>query len=331
MVKIPFSLIFIIMTHFKNSLKSFLLGSVAIMMLPLLGSCKDEGQESAELSAEEIRVKQSTAIDTVSLRSVLNPDSIEGVEALEKVSAEAWILIEDSTGMLINSKNATKRMFPASLAKMMTTILALEHGHLDDTVTITNDVFIVKDARVRLGDGFLFGNLINEMVLQSDNDAAYAVAKHVGGDTLAFCKMMNDRAAYLGLDSTHFANPNGMPNDSTYSSARDLMVLARYCMRDSTFASIVGTPKKRIPMVDGRYLDIENTNLLLTSYEGCFGVKTGYTRQAGGCLATAATRNGVTLYLVMLKSRSRSSRFSESKLLFDYGFKVMEKYKELKG
>ncbi len=312
-------------------MKSFLLGSVAIMMLPLLGSCKDEGPESAELSAEEIRVKQSTAIDTLALRTVLNPDSIEGVDALEKVTAEAWILIEDSTGMLINSKNATKRMFPASLAKMMTTILALEHGHADDTVTITNDVFIVKDARVRLGDGFLFGNLINEMVLQSDNDAAYAVAKHVGGDTLAFCKMMNDRAAYLGLDSTHFANPNGMPNDSTYSSARDLLVLARYCMRDSTFASIVGTPKKRIPMVDGRYLDIENTNQLLTSYEGCFGVKTGYTRQAGGCLATAATRNGVTLYLVMLKSRSRSSRFNESKLLFDYGFKVMEKYKELKG
>ena len=331
MVKIPFLLIFIIMTHFKNSMKSFLLGSVAIMMLPLFGSCKDEVQGNAELSAEEIRVKQSTAIDTLALRTVLNPDSIEGIDALEKVSAEAWILIEDSTGMLINSKNATKRMFPASLAKMMTTMLALEHGHLDDTVTITNDVFIVKDARVRLGDGFLFGNLINEMVLQSDNDAAYAVAKHVGGDTLAFCKMMNDRAAYLGMDSTHFANPNGMPNDSTYSSARDLLVLARYCMRDSTFASIVGTPKKRIPMVDGRYLDIENTNLLLTSYEGCFGVKTGYTRQAGGCLATAATRNGVTLYLVMLKSRSRSSRFNESKLLFDYGFKVMEKYKELKG
>ena len=319
------------MTHFKNSMKSFLLGSVAIMMLPLFGSCKDEGQESAELSAEEIRVKQSTAIDTLALRTVLNPDSIEGVEALEKVSAEAWILIEDSTGMLINSKNATKRMFPASLAKMMTTMLALEHGHADDTVTITNDVFIVKDARVRLGDCFLLGNLINEMVLQSDNDAAYAVAKHVGGDTLAFCKMMNDRAAYLGLDSTHFANPNGMPNDSTYSSARDLLVLARYCMRDSTFGSIVGTPKKRIPMVDGRYLDIENTNQLLTSYEGCFGVKTGYTRQAVGCLATAVTRNGVTLYLVMLKSRSRSSRFNESKILFDYGFKVMEKYKELKG
>jgi D-alanyl-D-alanine carboxypeptidase len=225
--------------------------------------------------------------------------------------------------MLINSKNATKRMFPASLAKMMTTILALEHGHLDDTVTITNDVFIVKDARVRLGDGFLFGNLINEMVLQSDNDAAYAVAKHVGGDTLAFCKMMNDRAAYLGLDSTHFANPNGMPNDSTYSSARDLLVLARYCMRDSAFAAIVGTPFMDIPLVDGRHLPCDNTNLLLRSYEGCIGVKTGYTRDAGSCLASAATRDGVTLFLVLLNSRSRSSRFTESALLLDHGFSLM--------
>jgi D-alanyl-D-alanine carboxypeptidase len=126
------------------------------------------------------------------------------------------------------------------------------------------------------------------------------------------------------MDSTHFANPNGMPNDSTYSTAHDLLVLARYCMRDTAFAKIVGSPLIDVPLIDGRHIACQNTNLLLGKYDGCIGVKTGYTRQAGSCLASAATRNGITLHLVLLKSRSRSSRFSESATLLDYGFRVAE-------
>jgi D-alanyl-D-alanine carboxypeptidase len=165
--------------------------------------------------------------------------------------------------------------------------------------------------------------MIDEMMLQSDNNAATALAQYISGDIPAFCRLMNEKAAYLGMDSTHFANPNGMPNDSTYSTARDLLVLARYCMRDSAFAAIVGTPFMDIPLVDGRHLPCDNTNLLLRSYEGCIGVKTGYTRDAGSCLASAATRDGVTLFLVLLNSRSRSSRFTESALLLDHGFSLM--------
>ena len=303
-----------------NIVSWWLLCSIAMVM----AACGAEPPRSAE----ELRVERCCHIDTAAIRLVLNPDTVEGYEQLADLSAEAWILVEDSLGLLISEKNADERMFPASLTKMMTCLLALEHGKMADSIVITPDIFVTRDSRVRPGDGYLLGNLVSEMMLQSDNVAAYALAKHVGGDTLAFCEMMNQKAAYLHMDSTRFANPNGMPNDSNYTTARDLLTLSRYCMADSAFAAIVGTEFMDIPLTDRRHLPCHNTNLLLTDYEGCIGVKTGYTRQAGSCLASAATRGGVTLFLIVLKSRSHASRFSESAILLDYGFRVMEAYRQ---
>ncbi len=301
--------------------------SIVLLMLGALAGCSEKKETDRDSrSEEELLVEHCRQIDTVSIRKVLNPDSILGAERLSAISADSWILIEEEHGLLIAAKDAEKKQYPASLTKMMTGKLVLEKGNPEDTVTITDDVFVVRDAMVRLGYSFLERDLLNEMLMQSDNDAAYALAKQVAGDTLAFCQMMNEKAAYLHMDSTHFANPNGMPNDSTFSSAYDLLVLARYCMSDSIFASIVGTKSERIPLIDRRYLDIENTNMLLKSDQDCLGIKTGYTRQAGGCLAAVVRREGITLYLVLLKSRSRSSRFDEAAQLFDYGFRVMDAY-----
>lgn len=302
----------------------------AILLLSalfLLMACSQ--WEPAPRSAEEIRREEACRIDSTSLREMLNLDSIEGRASLDDLSAEAWILVEDSTGMLISGKNTSQRMYPASLTKMMTCLLALENGLPGDTVGISEDVFVTKDSRVRVGDSYLLRDLVCEMMLQSDNVAAVALAKHIAGDTLSFCQMMNEKAAYLQMDSTHFANANGMPNDSTYSTAADLLKLARYCMRDSAFAQIAGTAVMDIPLTDKRHLPVENTNLLLGRYEGCIGVKTGFTRKAGNCLASAATRHGVTLHLVLLKSRSHASRFSESEALLDYGFKVMDAVQDI--
>ena len=305
--------------------KLLLLGLLSVMV-----SCHLGGSDGAQVvSPEEERLVKSGTIDSLSLRTVLNPDSIEGWERLNTLTAEAWMLIDDSTGMVISQRYANEPKFMASLTKMMTCLLALENGNPTDTVQITDDVFIAKDSRVRLGDGYLLGNLIYEMMLHSDNDAAYALAKHIAGDTLKFCDMMNEKAAYLGMSSTHYSNPNGMPSLDNYSSACDLVKLARYCMRDSTFAEIVGTTEKDVPLIDGRHMPCHNTNALLGTYEGCIGIKTGFTRQAGNCLASAATRDGVTLYLVLLNSRSMSSRFTESAILLDYGFRVMKAYRSL--
>ena len=266
-------------------------------------------------------------MDTTELMMHVNPDTIEGHSKLDSLSADAWMLIDDSTGMVISAKNAYNRRYMASLTKMMTGLLALERGVMTDTVEITEDVFINKDSRVRLGQAYQMGNLITEMMMISDNDAAYAIAKHIAGDTLQFYDMMNRKAQYLGMDSTNFATPNGMPNENNYSSAADLIKLARYCMRDSAFAAIVGTAEKEIPLTDGRHLDARNSNALIHTYEGCTGIKTGYTRQAGYCLASQATRNGITLTLVLLNSRSFKSRFIESAAILDYGFRVMQAYR----
>lgn len=299
---------------------------VMSLFLVLFNGC---GNKEAEvtLTPEQLRLQKIANIDSTSLQTILPLDSIEGYDRLAEISAEAWMLIDDSTGLVISQKYANEPKFIASLTKMMTCLLALEKGNVTDTVEITEDVFITKDSRVRLGDAYEVCYLIDEMMLLSDNDAAYALAKHIGGDTLRFCEMMNAKADYLGMTNTHFANPNGMPNLQNYSSACDLVKLARYCMADSAFAQIVGTVEKDIPLTDGRHMPCRNTNALLMTYEGCIGIKTGFTRQAGNCLTSAATRDGVTLYLVLLNSRSMSSRFKESALLLDYGFQVMNAYK----
>lgn len=304
--------------------RNFLLPCVLMLLASFVG-CR-RGEDIA-LTPEQQRLQKIAMVDDSTLQATLRLDSIEGYGLLKDISAEAWMLIDDSTGLVISQKNATRRLCMASITKMMTCLLALEKGNPDDTLQITQDVYIARDSRVRLGDSYRLEDLIREMMMVSDNDAAYAIARHVGGDTLAFCDMMNQKAIYLGMDSTHFDNPNGVPNIHNYSCARDLVRLSRYAMGDSIFAQIVGEAERDIPLTDGRHMPCLNTNQLLTSYEGCIGIKTGFTRQAGNCLASAATRNGTTLYLVLLNSRSTSSRFKESALLLDYGFNVMREWK----
>ena len=296
-----------------------------LALLAAVVSCRwgDQAGTRIALTPEQIRLEHINTIDSTTLSTLITPDSA-ATEQLEALSADAWMLIDDATGMVISQKYANEPRFMASLTKMMTCLLALENSNLEDTVCITEDVFVCRDSRVRLGEGYLLGDMLYEMMLQSDNDAAYALAKHVGGDTIRFCEMMNEKAAYLGMENTHFANPNGMPAPDNYSTAGDLTRLARYAMRDSLFAAIVGTTEKKVPMIDGRHMDCYNTNVLLSSYDGCIGIKTGFTRQAGYCLASAATREGRTLYCVLLNSRSMRTRFTESAVLLDYGFRVMK-------
>ena len=307
----------------KNRIKW---GFLLVLICCVTACNTGRSDDARSLSPEQLRLERINRIDSTSLNAVLKLDSIEGWEKLSSLTAEAWMLVEDSTGLVISQKYANEPMFMASLTKMMTCLLALENGNMTDTVKITSDVYVSKDSRVRLGDGYVVRHLIDEMMLVSDNDAAYAIAKNIGGDTLRFCEMMNEKAAYLGMTNTHYANPNGMPALDNFSTACDLVKLSRYCMRDSMFAQIVGTKEKDIPLTDGRHMPCRNTNALLTTYNGCIGIKTGFTRQAGNCLASAATRNGVTLYLVLLNSRSMSSRFTESAILLDYGFNVMKAY-----
>ncbi len=314
------------------------LTALGLLAIVLCGSCGEgKREEEPQRSEEEVRLEKMGRLDSTLLWMLPRAKGMEGwmadslnrwQERLDALSAEAWVLVEDSTGLIISEKNADQRMYMASITKMMTCLLALENGRMDDSIKITKDVYTTSDARVKVGDGYTVAGMIREMMMLSDNNAAYALAKFVGGDTLTFYQMMNQKAAYLGMNGTHFANPNGMPNNNNYSTAYDLLRLSRYCMQDTAFARIVGTASADIPLLDGRHLPCQNTNALLTNYEGCIGIKTGFTRQAGNCLASAATRDGVTLYLILLKSKSYASRFSESATLLDYGFQVIETFQK---
>lgn len=296
-----------------------------MVLLAVLASCRPEEKAEAEkhvvLSAEAQRLTQASHIDSTLLCLMHNAGS---GQALDTLTAESWLLIDDATGQVISQKNANQRMYMASLTKMMTCLLALERGNMDDTIVISRGDLVTHDSRVHLGDGYTLRHLLYEMMLLSDNDAAYAVARHIAGDSTAFYRMMNEKAAYLGMHSTHFANPNGMPNDSNYSTAADLARLVRYSLADTAFAAIVRTAEMDIPLLDGRHLPCRNTNALLSRYDGCIGVKTGFTRKAGCCLASAAIRHDATLVLILLKSSSMTARFNESATLLDYGFHIAE-------
>ena len=302
-------------------------GLLWLLLLVVLAACGEPPAAVEESpDAETLRLARSGTVDSVMPRLVIGLRVPGGCEALrDTLSAEAWLLVDDATGWVISQKNASQRMYMASLTKMMTCLVALENGEMTDSIDILPADMVTRDSRVRPGHAYTLRHLLYEMMLLSDNDAAYAVARHVGGgDTARFYRLMNAKAAYLGMADTHFANPNGMPNDSNYSSARDLARLVRYAMADSSFARIVGTQQMDIPLLDGRHLPCRNTNALLATYEGCTGVKTGFTLQAGCCLASAATRRGTTLVLILLKSSSMARRFSESAALLDYGFQVMD-------
>ncbi|MBR6181879.1 MAG: D-alanyl-D-alanine carboxypeptidase [Prevotella sp.] len=307
--------------------KTFFIAIATMLLATGLISCHSEKEEAANDSEqtrlEQARLEQAIHMDTTSLMKVVDTDTIGSRAKLDALTASAWMLVDDSTGMVISAKNAYERRYMASITKMMTALLALEQGQLTDTVEITDDVCIDNNAHVKAGDAFVTGDLIYEMMMSSDNNAAYALAKHVAGDTLAFYDMMNRKARYLDMYNTNFANPNGMPNDNNYSCAADLMKLARYCMRDSAFAAVAGTKEKEILLTDGRKMNCKNVNELLFTYKGCTGIKTGSTLQAGFCLVSSATRDGTTLTLVLLNSRTSDKRLKESATLLDHGFKVM--------
>ena len=295
-----------------------------IPVLLLLAACGAKDTPAVrDLEAE--RLYKINTIDTTTLRTLLDPDTVEGFDLLDRLTAQAWVLVDDKSGLVVSEKNADGRMYIASLTKMMTCLLALEQGRDSDSLYITESDYMSRDSRVKLDQGYLMRDLIDEMMLVSDNDAAYALARQIGGDNTLFCNKMNEKASYLGMTSTHYANPNGLPNDSNYSSAYDQLRLARYCMEDSVFARIVGSTEVRVPLLDGRHMDCVNTNRLLFTYDGCIGIKTGFTYQAGACLAAAAERNGVRLYVIVLKSKNMKLRFTEAAILLDYGFRVMSR------
>ena len=235
-------------------------------------------------------------------------------------SPRSSILIEAKTGRGLYEQNAHEPLPMASTTKIMTALVALENGDVHDLVTAGKNAFGVPGTSIylSLGEQLPLLDMLYGLMLASGNDAAVAIAEHIGGSVDGFCKLMNDRAAALGCEDTVFATPHGLPAENHHTTARDLALIAREAMQNPTFREIVSTQRASIPWAEHDYDRIlNNKNKLLSEYPGAIGVKTGYTKAAGRCLVFAAERDGLELIGVVLNC---PDWFQEAEALLDRGF-----------
>ena len=238
------------------------------------------------------------------------------------LSAASAILIRADNGECIAAYNADEQRGMASTTKIMTALVAIENGDLDQKITIPNEALGVEGSSLYLkkGEEMSLRELLYGLMLQSANDAAEAIAILVGGSVEGFAEMMNQKAAELGLANTHFTNPHGLAEDDHYTTARDLAHISAYALKNETFREICSTRKTTIPAAEGvRWLI--NHNKMLTIYDGTYGVKTGFTKATGRCLVSAAEREGVQLLAVTLNA---PNDWDDHRALLDYGFSQLE-------
>ncbi len=239
-----------------------------------------------------------------------------------KIAGEAALLIDLSTGRSLYEKNPDQRMYPASTTKILTALLALKHGKLDDVVTVGPSVNGVEGTSIYLKEGeqITLEDLLWALLLNSGNDAAIAIAEHIADSVDDFVAMMNDEARRLGAVNSNFVNPNGLHEDEHYSTARDLSLIAMAAIQDPRFRGFVATPTKHISREDPEAVNyLVNTNKLLWRYEGAAGIKTGYTSKAHQCLVALAERDGRELLAVVLKNQNQDV-WTDCATLLDYGF-----------
>lgn len=229
-------------------------------------------------------------------------------------SAGACVLVHADTGQTLYAKNPDKHMLIASTTKIMTALVVIDHCDPNASVTIKPEWTGVEGSSMylRAGDSYTIRELLYGLLLVSGNDAATALACVCGGSIEGFAKMMNDEAAALGLQNSHFQNPHGLDAEGHYSTAADLAVITCAAMKKPLFAEIVGTSSAT---VHGQTL--VNHNKLLRTYSGALGVKTGYTMAAGRILVSCAERNGLKLVCVTI---SDPNDWLDHAALLDWGF-----------
>jgi D-alanyl-D-alanine carboxypeptidase (penicillin-binding protein 5/6) len=242
-----------------------------------------------------------------------------------RVAPAHGILLKDlNSGRVLYEHDAGKRMSPASLTKIMSALVILEKGQLDDLVTISPNAARAHKThlRVKAGQVFRLEDLLKAMLIVSANDACLAAVEHVGGDEARFVTLMNAKAAALGLADTHFSNGCGFDNPDHYSTAEDLAVLSVMALDQPTFRQLVREERAIITPVNGHHAYVlHNTNRLLGRIPGVEGIKTGFTSKAGRCLIAKVSQNGSDLLLVILNSKRR---WNTATNLIAYGLQAAE-------
>jgi D-alanyl-D-alanine carboxypeptidase len=258
-----------------------------------------------------------------------DPKSLSG----EFLNAKASVLVNARTGEILFSKNLDERLYPASTTKMMTLLLAVECGRLDEMVVLPASTGeVAKDSSlvpVYPGERMSMRDLLYGLMLRSGNDAANAVAELCAGSVGQFVTQMNERARQLGMNGTQFTNPHGYHDPEHYSTARDLAVLALHAMANPVFREVASTLEYDLQPTSKRgVLHISNTSELLKPsspfyFEGAAGIKSGYTSAAGFCYAGTAQKGEAHMVAVILGSRTRNRAWNDMARLFRYGFAVL--------
>ena len=241
-----------------------------------------------------------------------------------KVLADSAILVEASTGRIIYEKNSDLERAPASMTKMLTCVLALEKIDPNEEIFMSQAAVAAEDNTLSWTtlDSVSARDMITAVMLVSENGGAIALADAVAGNVPEFVDIMNDKAKQLGCKNSHFVNPNGLPEPNHYSTAADMARIAVYCMKNEIFREIVGTKRTSIHWIypKDKWAELNNTNELLGKYKGANGIKTGWTKAAGGCLSASAKRGEVELIAVVMHSPDHDTRFDDASSMFNYGF-----------
>lgn len=263
------------------------------------------------------------------------------------IYSEAAILMEEKTGKILYEKNIHDRKYPASTTKILTAILAIENCDLNEMAEASqSSISALKDgytkANIQVGEKFTIDQLISVMMIQSANEAANVIAEHISGSVPEFAKLMNKKAKEIGCTGTNFVNPSGMHDESHYSTAYDMALIARYCMKNEKFREYVTLKEASLPRTE--YWQDEqveehgerifyNTNSMMQKdnkfyYPTCIGIKAGFTTPAKNCLVSASNKDGFEVITVILHAEStedeKSARYVDTINLFNYAY---ENYK----
>lgn len=247
-----------------------------------------------------ICISLSVIVATLSLtKPNKNINISESAVSTQKSSS---ITLDRDTGEVLNGENIHTRLPMASTTKIMTALLAVQSGKLEDIVTISPESSGVEGSSIYLkaGEKYKLIDLVYGLMLRSGNDAADAIARFLGGNIANFAKMMNDKANKLSLLDTHFVNPHGLHDDNHYTSAYDLAMITREAMSNPTFRQVVASRFHKFTTEDGEIKVFVNKNKLLKLSPDCVGVKTGYTKKAGRCYVSAFSRDGLNVITVVL-------------------------------
>lgn len=255
------------------------------------------------------------------------------------LNAETAIVMDASSGYILYQKDMDKKMYPASMTKIMTALLVLEKGNLDDIVTVSQkavdsvDIYQSSNIGLQVGEEVSVRDLLNALLIPSANDAAYALAEYISSSELDFANLMNERARELGAVNTHFANSSGLHDDDHYTTAHDIALIAREAMKNTTFAQTVSQSTFIFPQTNMRQskATYANTNHLVSRYlntsyyyDKATGIKTGFTDEAKHTLASSAKDGSNSLISVVMgcpdETNGRVTSFVDANALFEYAF-----------